>query len=105
MVRRHSGDIGHDDEIRAGGNAIALHDGFVLHHVCFEGGEVFGRLYVQCDFANGGQAVAQSFGIQNCDLFFDDAALGQPPDPAQTGGGRGMYPLSQFLVGYAGIVL
>lgn len=105
VVGRHIRNVGYDNEIRARRHPVALHDGFVLHHVCFEDGEVFGRLYVECDFADGGQAVAQPFGVNDGDLFFDDAGLDQPPDTAQAGGGRGMYLLGQFLVGQAGIAL
>ena len=105
VVGRHILNVGYDNEIRARRHPVALHDGVVAYYLCLEGGEVFGCLDVQGDFANGGQAIAQALGVQDGDLLFDSPVLGQSPDPAQAGGGRGMYLLGQFLVGQAGIAL
>lgn len=105
VVGRHVRDVRNNNKVGAWRYPVTLHDGVVLHYLVFEGGKAFGSLDVQCDFANGGQAVAQAPGVQDGDLLFDNARLDQSPDTAQAGGCRGVHLAGQILVGQAGVAL
>src|SRR5882757_5914262 len=105
VIGRHVGDIDDQHEVRTGGDAVALLDRGLGNQVPFELLEQIGRLPLERDFDDHGQARGQRLVRDDRHLPFDHAFFDQPPHTTQAGRGRYMNPLCQFLVGQRAVDL
>ena len=99
VVRRHVGELDRQDEVGAGGDAVALAHGVLGHRPGFESSQRLGRLPVESDLDDGREAVAQPLGRKDGDRFLDDPGLGEPLHPSKAGGGGDVHLGGQRLVG------
>ena len=106
VVSRHVGKLDREDEVRPGRDAVALAHRILGHGARLEGGERFGRLAVERDFDDGGEAVARArCGDRIATRRSTIAGVDESLHAAQAGRRRDVHLRCERLVGQGGVGL
>ena len=82
MIGRHIDYLSDQNKIRSGRHTVALQNGGFVLHSFFECVQTLRRLNIQRDFDDRGECVAEFGGVENSDLFGNDAERGESTNTA-----------------------
>jgi len=105
MVSRHIRDFDRQHKIRPRRNTVALHHGGLRLNMPFEGAQVFGALFIQCNFDDGRQRRTKFAAIEDGHGALNHAAFLKLAHPAQASGRRGMHAGGKRVIGQRCILL